>query len=354
MEPLDTAAIAARIVAWHNRHPLARRITPEQVQGVGVVALPFAPTGRKGALLPALGEAFLPRWLQWRAARFAARQADAERPGPADWPQRDINPDTKRLGPEGSTQWRYLATAAIEVGDRRLRVLMAPSADGAVLGQHLWHGPKLAGGAGALALAVALLGGLALVLKRPSLPAPVLAAATVASAPAAPASLVAAAPASAAAAPPAAAAASAPVPEVAASATSIAAVAKAPASSASEADIRPRIDADAIRAGRLELAEARARQAAKALLAMGDGHTYALVSPPRRTRAEAEQMVTLLRDRALEADPGTAARIETLAAGTPSAAQWQAVWWPFVSEEAALAAQARLRDQGVKLEVMSF
>ena len=32
---------AARVVAWHNRHPLARRITAAQVQGIGTVAVPF-------------------------------------------------------------------------------------------------------------------------------------------------------------------------------------------------------------------------------------------------------------------------------------------------------------------------
>lgn len=31
----------AQVVAWHNRHPLAQRIKPEHVSGVGVVSLPF-------------------------------------------------------------------------------------------------------------------------------------------------------------------------------------------------------------------------------------------------------------------------------------------------------------------------
>ena len=31
-----------RVVAWHNRHPLARRITAAQVRHVGLVLLPFA------------------------------------------------------------------------------------------------------------------------------------------------------------------------------------------------------------------------------------------------------------------------------------------------------------------------
>ena len=41
MEHLPVADLAARVAAWHNRHPLALRITPAQVTGMGVVALPF-------------------------------------------------------------------------------------------------------------------------------------------------------------------------------------------------------------------------------------------------------------------------------------------------------------------------
>ena len=41
MEDLRLPAVAARLVAWHNRHPLARRITAAQVHAVGYVALPF-------------------------------------------------------------------------------------------------------------------------------------------------------------------------------------------------------------------------------------------------------------------------------------------------------------------------
>lgn len=37
--------VVARVVAWHNRHPLATRITANQVHSVGVVSLPFAVQG---------------------------------------------------------------------------------------------------------------------------------------------------------------------------------------------------------------------------------------------------------------------------------------------------------------------
>jgi hypothetical protein len=47
---LRLEAVAARVVAWHNRHPLARRITAAQVHSIGLVALPFAvPASAAGA-----------------------------------------------------------------------------------------------------------------------------------------------------------------------------------------------------------------------------------------------------------------------------------------------------------------
>ncbi len=54
MEPDRSEFVAARVVAWHNRHPLARRIRPEQVHSIGVVSLPFAFDGASD--LPVLDE----------------------------------------------------------------------------------------------------------------------------------------------------------------------------------------------------------------------------------------------------------------------------------------------------------
>ena len=34
--------LTARVVAWHNRHPLAQRIDASQVHSIGEVLLPFA------------------------------------------------------------------------------------------------------------------------------------------------------------------------------------------------------------------------------------------------------------------------------------------------------------------------
>ena len=41
MKDLKLQGLSARVVAWHNRHPLARRITAAQVHSVGYVVLPY-------------------------------------------------------------------------------------------------------------------------------------------------------------------------------------------------------------------------------------------------------------------------------------------------------------------------
>lgn len=122
--------IATRVVAWHNRHPLARRITLAQVRSIGVVVLPFGtivpsdapqapgsvPTGRFAAVRARL----LAPWRAWRARRrapkppqpdglqavfdedfigglppgeardWADRHASKHRPGEDDWPCRVV------------------------------------------------------------------------------------------------------------------------------------------------------------------------------------------------------------------------------------------------------------------------
>ena len=42
MQVLRLNEVLMRVVAWHNRHPLARRITASQVHSIGEVLLPFA------------------------------------------------------------------------------------------------------------------------------------------------------------------------------------------------------------------------------------------------------------------------------------------------------------------------
>ena len=90
LRPDALQTVAARVAAWHNRHPLARRIVAEQVQSVGFVALPYLPaagqaakpanqTGKPGPSQEASGEAGLS--LRERAqARQAAGSTRAAAP----------------------------------------------------------------------------------------------------------------------------------------------------------------------------------------------------------------------------------------------------------------------------------
>ena len=45
MKELKLQDLSARVVAWHNRHPLARRLTEAHVQSVGYVVLPYLGPG---------------------------------------------------------------------------------------------------------------------------------------------------------------------------------------------------------------------------------------------------------------------------------------------------------------------
>ena len=93
MPKSPTEALAERVVAWHNRHPLAQRIGLEQVQSVGVVAMPFVrgsatdeplpgdraasetPSGRLAKLRQGLAS-LRGRWLRPRRPKSSARPAD--------------------------------------------------------------------------------------------------------------------------------------------------------------------------------------------------------------------------------------------------------------------------------------
>jgi hypothetical protein len=52
MDDLRLHAVVARVVAWHNQHPLARRITAEQVNSVGYVSVPYTAPGMRPPSAP--------------------------------------------------------------------------------------------------------------------------------------------------------------------------------------------------------------------------------------------------------------------------------------------------------------
>jgi hypothetical protein len=172
----------AQVVAWHNRHPLALRIQPDHVSGVGVVSLPFVAAEGQSAkpwqrlpkmlwqkvlrlakrpekpasgasLKPAFSEDFIAPISAKRVAAFALRHGSPERPGAADLPQRDVAVDEKLAS--GSVVRLYLTTACVEKGKGRVRVLLGSAAKAKFLGGRLWDKPKRAAAAGVVVLLVA-------------------------------------------------------------------------------------------------------------------------------------------------------------------------------------------------------
>lgn len=162
--------LVARVRAWQHRQPLAARIEPAQVGGWGVVALPFAPAGMAegtAAAGPASARptplfhqpALLPGLSHRALVEFALAHGVAERPGPAAWPQRDV--ERADAAPEPAPLTLHLLTAAIQdLPDRPgapprapRRLLLAP-AHAAVWGPRPVSRRRAAVAAGALVLLV--------------------------------------------------------------------------------------------------------------------------------------------------------------------------------------------------------
>lgn len=154
MDELRLESVAASVAAWHNRHPLARRIGLPEVQSIGFVRLPFA-RGPKG-LKPAFSEDFMPPWRPARVARWAARHGREGVELDTDVPRRDVAVDRALLGAAGGALVVLtVRTAEVDAGGEPERVLLGPGARPAVLGRRLASVPRLGGAvmAGVLALA---------------------------------------------------------------------------------------------------------------------------------------------------------------------------------------------------------
>ena len=139
--------LAVRVAAWHNRHPLAERITPQQVLSVGWVALPFrsplavqtdgAPDAQpRRGWTAAFAEDFIAPLAPQRVARFALRCGELTAPQDG-LPVREVRIE-RTLTTHGQAVTLWLQTAAIEIGGRRVRVLLAAGAAPGAIGPRLW------------------------------------------------------------------------------------------------------------------------------------------------------------------------------------------------------------------------
>lgn len=180
MNALRTADVTARVVTWHNRHPLARRITRSDVSGIGIVALPFAlktPADGEAAagapieLTPIFGDDWMFHAAPKRLGDWVRRHGVYPLVGATHWPLRQIDADlpmarrADALGLEGRTV-RHLVMAVIDVAGQRVRVLLAPQESmrqAAVFGSRVFSLPRLSalvGASAVLGLALGLLPGL--------------------------------------------------------------------------------------------------------------------------------------------------------------------------------------------------
>ena len=389
---------AARVVAWHNRHPLAHRITPSQVSAMGWVDLPFAPptageSAGEGAererWKPVFSERFLPALRPKAIARWALRHGRATPPQDDDAPVRRVPIDPTLLPAGAHAMVLWLATAAVQVRGRQQRVLLGGVAPFPVMGRRLFSPLRGALGALGLATSVALCALLwqhwaPAVAVAPPVPAGPQASAApavptaFASSAVSPASVVstASAPAVAASRPvaPPASAASASSTQVAAASTPLAAASAAlsatgqahappqapedapegaPGTAASGAGQRaapfpprrPLLDEAAKLAAQRELAAAQAARAT----AKGQP-VYAVVTRRVRSRLEAEAEGAHLSSTLANVVTPRGLRVEALPAG----AGWQAICWPFLKREDAERVRDELAPRGLKIEVVAF
>jgi trimeric autotransporter adhesin len=335
-----------------------------------LAALRRAFTGRQPGL-PPLRAAFSREFI-WplrtaQVARWAQRHGQPQPLAPADWPHRSIDADRARLAQLRQKGLAHdlplhVLTAAIGVGDRRIRVLVG--ADGSILGPRAYH-PTRVGGV-CMVLAVGLVGlGWSL---RPlhGLPDDDAAAAAMAAA-SAPVAAVAASAASAAdtaasatalahaasAADAAASAAHAAGPaEPAASAANDAAVATAANTAASQpqASIRPTLSDEERYAAKVEAARLRGEPVPPPPATLLPGPVYAVVGPASRQRAAAAGSLAQMKSAASGLDGSAPEHGELV----ESQGQWRAAWWPFTSLVDAERARVLLAGRGIKAEVVEF
>jgi hypothetical protein len=365
-------------------------------------------TGRQPGL-PPLQAAFSAKYL-WplglgRIARWARRHGDPRPIAPSDWQRRVVETDIARrtsLRQKGLVHDvpLHLLTAAIGVGDRRIRVLV--DARGQVIGPRAYSLPRLLG---ACTLAVAALAGLAVGPLQPywqpllpdsdaamlaanaaSAPLPAASAASgplpqaTASGPlpqataAASQAVAASAPAVAlagdaasvvqsasAAAATADARTTAPTPDVTAAAASAPAPEQAVAARAAlppqapgtpvakpdRDDIRPALSAEERQAAREQAARLRGEPPPPPPVATT---VYAVVSRPSRARDEAVHGLALMQAAAARLPPPVPDHSELM----NSQGQWRAAWWPFTSLADAERARIMLTGKGLKAEVVEF
>jgi hypothetical protein len=321
-----------------------------------------------------------------QVARWARRHGQAEPVAPPDWPRRVVESDFGSLAAARSKGMPHNAslhvlTAAIGVGDRRMRVLIG--ADGAIIGPRAYSKPRVAVASTLAILAIGAAGwgqlkplwperaadGPEVAAAAASAPAsaaasePALAASEAASAVAhaEPPASVASAPVVAAshAEPPPVAMAHASPPPASAPADEPhqgSAQASAPTEEAASTPralgrIKPDLSDEQKLAARAQSQAARdGKAAAKPAAASEPTVLYALVTRPTAERDFATSGLTMMRKATLYMPPPVPHTAELMRSGK----EWRAVWWPFTTLADAERARIMLASKGLKVEVIEL
>ncbi|WP_324152480.1 hypothetical protein [Ideonella sp.] len=164
--PSPRRLLAAQVVAWHNRHPLARRISRRDLGGYGVLSLPFSPPleGEGGpARFPMFDDlSLIPGLSRSKVVAMALAHGWDERPGADEWPMRQV--PVARGWDASQARPIHLLTVALKRGRKRspLRLLIgrdvASSESGGVMGHRLLSRPRMALASLALLLPALLAG----------------------------------------------------------------------------------------------------------------------------------------------------------------------------------------------------
>ncbi len=352
--PADPALRPPRPLAAAPQ-PAATPPTPQRSASLPwLVALRTALTGRQPGM-PALRAVFSRDFI-WplrpsQVARWVQRHGQPGPLAPTDWPQRLVDTDAQRLArarQQGLPHpvLLHVLTAAIGVGDRRIRVLI--DGRGAVIGPRAYQRSRVATAASLLLVAAV---GLGWGLRPPGAPA------DDGEAPAGLAELAASAatPAASAATEVLAMAAVAPIviqhADAAASAVTSAdqasaAASAASAASAAQASLRPDLAAEARRSA-LELEAAASAAAAPA---QPVPPVYAVVTRPSRMRQTAVDFLPTMRSASVLLQASGPDQREVM----KSQGKWFAAWWPFATLADAERARVLLAGRGLKTEVIEF
>ncbi|MBK1714376.1 hypothetical protein, partial [Rubrivivax gelatinosus] len=135
MEPERRDEWAARVVAWHHRDPLALRVTPQQVEALGWLDLPFAGEGARRSWRAVFSEQVLPGVSTRRVAAWARRHGQESRPETGELPLHQVAIERRLVRADDRAVVLWVGRATLQTPAGPVEVLLDSRPGGAVLGR---------------------------------------------------------------------------------------------------------------------------------------------------------------------------------------------------------------------------